>query len=331
MAGTTLLTFVPLSDDGSEVSAEVVQAADVELDTKSRSRVRQPLAVAPSVSELPSTPASQVAPATTSPVAAASPEQSPSTVASSPTPEVVVVEPEPSAVETTNEQTAPPVAAAAPAAEPAAIEEVEPELPALGERVGTRYAVSPVNVRSGPGTDHDVITTIGYGRAVSVTDVAEGNWQQVDLDGEAAWMHADYLSETEPPRERTQEPESSNGLDMSSCSNGAGIESGLTSRTVNVLRAVCNQFPNVSDFGGYRSGGGSYHSSGRAIDVMVSGEAGWEIARWVRANASELGVIEVIYAQNIWTAQRAGDGWRSMSDRGSASANHYDHVHISVR
>ena len=63
---------------------------------------------------------------------------------------------------------------------------------------------------------------------------------------------------------------------------------------------------------------------------MVSGEAGWEIARWARANASSLGIIEVLYSQQIWTAQRSGDGWRSFSDRGSVSANHYNHVHISV-
>jgi hypothetical protein len=27
---------------------------------------------------------------------------------------------------------------------------------------------------------------------------------------------------------------------------------------------------------------------------------------------------------------RAGEGWRAMPDRGSATANHYDHVHIAV-
>ena len=55
------------------------------------------------------------------------------------------------------------------------------------------------------------------------------------------------------------------------------------------------------------------------------------MADYVRANASRLGVTEVIYAQRIWTTQRAGDGWRGMSNRGSATANHYDHVHVTVR
>ena len=39
---------------------------------------------------------------------------------------------------------------------------------------------------------------------------------------------------------------------------------------------------------------------------------------------------EVLYSQKIWTVQRSSEGWRSFSDRGSTTANHYDHVHVSV-
>jgi hypothetical protein len=28
--------------------------------------------------------------------------------------------------------------------------------------------------------------------------------------------------------------------------------------------------------------------------------------------------------------ERSSEGWRYMSDRGSTTANHYDHVHVSV-
>ena len=92
---------------------------------------------------------------------------------------------------------------------------------------------------------------------------------------------------------------------------------------------MCNRWPQITGYDGYRPDGG-YHGSGRAVDIMVSGQLGWEVANWVRANAGSLGVSEVIYAQQIWTVQRAGEGWRWQSDRGSATANHYDHVHISV-
>ena len=114
-----------------------------------------------------------------------------------------------------------------------------------------------------------------------------------------------------------------------SSSSAKSIESGLTSKSISVLHAVCAAFPDVKSYGGYRNDSG-YHGQGRAIDVMVSGDRAWEIARWLRENAKSLGVIEVIHAQKIWTTQRSSEGWRSMSDRGSATANHYDHVHISV-
>ena len=45
---------------------------------------------------------------------------------------------------------------------------------------------------------------------------------------------------------------------------------------------------------------------------------------------NELGVIYVIYSQHIWSVERGGEGWRGMSDRGSTTPNHYDHVHVSV-
>ena len=51
---------------------------------------------------------------------------------------------------------------------------------------------------------------------------------------------------------------------------------------------------------------------------------------FVRAHYSELGVSYVIYSQHIWSQERGGEGWRPTSDRGSTTANHYDHVHVST-
>ena len=72
------------------------------------------------------------------------------------------------------------------------------------------------------------------------------------------------------------------------------------------------------------------HGAGLALDIMCTGSLGDAVAAYVRAHAGELGVSEVIWAQRIWTVQRGGEGWRPMSDRGSSTANHYDHVHVSV-
>ncbi len=74
----------------------------------------------------------------------------------------------------------------------------------------------------------------------------------------------------------------------------------------------------------------TYHSLGRALDLMTTSKAqGDAIAAFSRANAKSLGVIEVIWYQQIWTTARASEGWRAMPDRGSTTANHKDHVHLS--
>ncbi|GAA4901025.1 hypothetical protein GCM10025789_19560 [Tessaracoccus lubricantis] len=201
---------------------------------------------------------------------------------------------------------------------------------ALSDAAGSLFASASVNVRTGPGTDFEVLDSLAAGAEVAVTAWEADGWRQVSVDDAAGWVKASFLAESKPAVAAAAE--SSSGFSTAACEKAAGLERNLTDRTVGVLRAVCAEFPAVDSYGGYRPGDNdSYHGSGQAIDVMVSGEYGWEVARWARANASALGIIEVIYEQQIWTTQRAGDGWRGMSDRGSVSANHYDHVHISVR
>ena len=120
------------------------------------------------------------------------------------------------------------------------------------------------------------------------------------------------------------------GVSGAPCSISSSIESHLTSNARSVYRAVCAAFGHtVSAFGGYRPGDPGDHGSGRAVDIMVSGQPGLEIARYVQAHARELHVKYVIYQQRIWLAGHPGQ-WRLMEDRGSRTQNHYDHVHVSV-
>jgi len=120
------------------------------------------------------------------------------------------------------------------------------------------------------------------------------------------------------------------GVSQAACASGSAVEAGLTKDAIRVHRAVCALFAGVTGWGG-RSGSGGEHSSGRAVDIMIpNSSVGQAIANYVRANAKALGVSEVIWSQRIWTVQRSGEGWRSMSDRGSPTANHYDHVHVTV-
>lgn len=75
----------------------------------------------------------------------------------------------------------------------------------------------------------------------------------------------------------------------------------------------------------------SDHPLGLALDFMVYQDKrkGDQVAAWCQANASAYGVKNVIWFQKIWTVERQSEGWRSMDDRGSATANHFDHVHVS--
>ncbi|QXT62564.1 SH3 domain-containing protein [Tessaracoccus palaemonis] len=199
--------------------------------------------------------------------------------------------------------------------------EKAPDYDELADTARTLYAEAAVNVRTGPGTDYDSVGTLGTGEDVKSTQWKVDGWRQVKFDGEAGWIKASFLTADEPAE---------SGFSTATCAKANGLEANLTTAADGVLRAVCARFPAVTSFGGYRAGDSGYHGSGQAIDAMISGSAGWEIAEWARDNAGELGIVEVIYQQKIWTTQRAADGWRSMSDRGSTSANHYDHVHISI-
>jgi hypothetical protein len=198
--------------------------------------------------------------------------------------------------------------------------------------VGSRYAEVRLKVRKTPTENADVVAVLGTATKIKITDITEDGFRQIVYKDKPRWVTAEFLSKSKPkPKPKpTASGSASGGLSSAACASGSGVEGGLGANAIAAHRAICARFPGVTSFGGYRPGSGN-HASGRALDVMISGAAGQEIAYWAQANASALGITEVIYAQRIWTTQRAGDGWRGMSDRGSATANHYDHVHLSFR
>ncbi len=159
------------------------------------------------------------------------------------------------------------------------------------------------------------------GKRVLVTGRKMKAREEIVLDGKARWVTAGYLSAEKPVGVGA-------GLSMDPCPDPS-VENGLTSAAVVVYRSVCNAFPQVTSYGGWDAHG--EHASGRAIDIMTSDvTVGTAIAEFLRAHASELHLYDVIWRQHIWTPERGSEGWRSMENRGSATANHYDHVHVSV-
>ena len=96
-----------------------------------------------------------------------------------------------------------------------------------------------------------------------------------------------------------------------------------------VLAAVKYSFPSMTNIGGVRPDSIPDHPSGRALDFMTSNRGyGDSIANMLISRSGELRIEYIIWRQRIW---QPGRGWKMMSNRGSATANHYDHVHVSVR
>jgi hypothetical protein len=82
----------------------------------------------------------------------------------------------------------------------------------------------------------------------------------------------------------------------------------------------------VTDIGGAVGRGDGDHGAGLALDLMTSDSArGDAIADFVLANQQRFGVTYVIWRQRY----NDGSGWSYLEDRGSPTANHYDHVHVS--
>ena len=109
-----------------------------------------------------------------------------------------------------------------------------------------------------------------------------------------------------------------------------------------IVREIRAKFPQVKTIYGWRmySAYSSDHPSGRALDMMIPKSStaggkplGTSIARYLQDNYRRLHVHYLIWRQRNWNVERNTDvttGWRRMADRGGATANHMDHVHVSV-
>lgn len=104
---------------------------------------------------------------------------------------------------------------------------------------------------------------------------------------------------------------------------------GLKPRAAQLANHIKARFPVLSILG-YRASAidPAGHPSGLAVDFMVpvGGILGDSIASYLLANKASLHVDYVIWKQRV----NYGSGWKAMENRGSVTANHYDHVHVNV-
>lgn len=193
-----------------------------------------------------------------------------------------------------------------------------PRVELLPRATDTLMAIGSLDVyTTGKGKKKTGIT-IKDNSEVAVTGREVGTRSEVVVDGEVGFVESAWLA----PGPAVS------GVSTAPCPDGSGIERGLTPRAVKLYRAVCAAFPDLKVYGGRDPHG--EHVNGQAIDFMVTGKMGTAIAHWIIAHRDELEVHNVIWQQRYASAD-TGWAWRQMANRGSITANHFDHVHSRVR
>lgn len=191
---------------------------------------------------------------------------------------------------------------------------------AIPEVTGKLWTTRELKLRLTPTEDARDAGDFETMKRIPVTGTKRGDYSQVVLGKKVYWVTSEYLQKKKPTA-----PEAM-GLSSAACPHSAS--GGLQSSAQRVLNAVCAAFPQITSYGGQANRG--EHGGGKAIDVMVSGDLGYQVRDFLFAHRYELNLFDIIYSKQIWTIQRDGEGFRGMSDRGSATANHYDHVHVLV-
>lgn len=189
----------------------------------------------------------------------------------------------------------------------------KPPASTLPAAKGTKYATTALILRSSPDDQFVNYGDAPSGAAFEVTGRVTNGRAEVIYNGAVRWVTAQYLSDSRPVPNKINLP-------------------GLTANSQKLLAAVQAKFPEIKTIYGVRQDPIPDHPSGRALDIMVYTNTGQgqAVADWAKANAGSLNIEYVIWNQRIWSVARSGEGWRYMADRGSNTANHKDHVHITV-
>ncbi len=194
-----------------------------------------------------------------------------------------------------------------------------------------KWTTADLNLWSSASQAARQVGLLSSAKHVLVTGRVTDGRAELVVDGQSRWVTAAYLDDQKPDPATGSSGggvTAAAGLSMAPCPNGS-VEYRLTSAAVYVYRSVCHAFPQITSYGGWDAHG--EHVSGKALDIMTSDVAlGNAIAAFLQQHASELHLFDILWRQHIWTPVRASEGWRLFADRGSATANHFDHVHVSV-
>jgi hypothetical protein len=178
----------------------------------------------------------------------------------------------------------------------------------------------------------DGATSSGSGSSAAVTPVSgpAGGAASADLikaterdrAADAASARQAEAAAAEQQRAQQAAAEEQRSASVTGC-GASGSYGGVADSVQEVGNALECVFPGHDILGVGGRGNTSDHPGGYALDFMTtSGDA---VADCAVENADALGISYVIWNQRINT----GSGWERMEDRGGATANHEDHVHMS--
>ncbi|OHU76155.1 hypothetical protein BKG84_24795 [Mycobacteroides chelonae] len=115
---------------------------------------------------------------------------------------------------------------------------------------------------------------------------------------------------------------------------GVANEYKLQRKTILAARAISAAFPEIKSIGGFRADSLKWHPNGLAIDVMIPNPTspqgialGQRVLNFVLANQQKFGLDHAIWRQTMHIPGRAPS---LMENRGGATANHMDHVHLAT-
>ena len=117
---------------------------------------------------------------------------------------------------------------------------------------------------------------------------------------------------------------------------GRRTAEGLNPGADNLRTLVMKNWPQITTIGGRRAEDGfGEHSSGNAIDIMIPGYDSTEgkalgdaVLAMLQANGKALDVNGIIWRQTSYGYGGGLTSGKGMSDRGSPTQNHMDHLHV---
>lgn len=208
-----------------------------------------------------------------------------------------------------------------------------PKTPTSPSSTVTRYTTADLNIRASASTSSKIVAVANLGMALQLTGTVKNNMAQVKYNGGLYWASLSYLSATKPNTSSSSGSSTSNGVWTGGDSEGV---TQLLATTKAIVNLVHKTWPSMVTFYGVRSDPLPDHPTGHAVDCMLphyktNTALGWAIANYLRAHAKQLDIQYIIFDQHIWNIKYDSKGWRAMADRGGDTANHKDHVHVTVK